>query len=484
MPDKQDLMNRATGAAAHRGLPDAVYHGLFALLAVLAAVFYRERLFIDGGSDMLCMLNREGFCFVHGRYILLFSQWLPVSLLHLDLPLRWVYLGFSLANVLFVYTVFLVDRYWVGNRHHGLAYLLLVTVSIRYSYFAFPMSEVKYGMALVLLVVSLVLHGRHQHFSGKGVLGLALFFILFSHQLVWLALAFALLVMLPAQTGWRNALGVFLPFAFFGGLLVVTGGFGRPGNFFTWAEMSGRLPADWSAATLGREFLLLIRDNIPLWILLLTVTLIYLRAGWTRSLIALWCFLAGAFLLVRNGPGPYILLLSTPVILALVLFLYRRRASLAVTAICFAVFAGGAVNVIRESGYYRPAVKHVEELTEALAGMDGHRFVVPMPYLDNDVVQRFSQYSLLHSAMDGEEGTVMIYRRRNFLNDHSFVTGPVAAGQAPEVVELVNTLLDSLEDQGILPFTELNPEYFPMEDMEYVYVEDSQVQAWLTALEN
>jgi len=162
---------------------DFVYHLSFLLLAILAILLYKERLFGDGSHDLMCVINREWFCLIHGRKILLFSQWLPLTGVLLKLKLKYILIFYSLGHVLFFYFLFLISHYHFKDKSAGIIYLVLQTTITGWAYFAFPMSEILYVNGFIVLLTSVVLSTDKPNWYSRSVVLLLLFFILSSHPL-------------------------------------------------------------------------------------------------------------------------------------------------------------------------------------------------------------------------------------------------------------------------------------------------------------
>ncbi|MCP4125109.1 MAG: hypothetical protein GY751_25520 [Bacteroidetes bacterium] len=162
---------------------DFAYHLSFVLLAILAILFHKERLFGDPSHDLMCVINREWFCLIHDRYILLFSQWLPLTAVLLKLKLKFVLILYSFGHVLFFYILFLISHYHYRDKLAGIIYLLLQISFMEWAYFAFPMSEILYVNGFIVLLTSVVLSTDKPNWYSRIIVLLLLFFILSSHLL-------------------------------------------------------------------------------------------------------------------------------------------------------------------------------------------------------------------------------------------------------------------------------------------------------------
>ncbi len=165
-------------------LNDILIHIAFAIWAILAIIFYQERLYSDSGFYLAKIVHYQTFWIELDRYILAFSQWLPLLFIKLGWPMQWVIMAYSLGHVLFIYVCYLIARFVYHNRQAGWALLLLQTVGILYGFVA-PAFELYYTSALVLLWAIAL----YQPFNKKNIaVQLILLFLAISgHQITaWL----------------------------------------------------------------------------------------------------------------------------------------------------------------------------------------------------------------------------------------------------------------------------------------------------------
>ncbi len=138
-----------------------IEHLLFIVLLILSVVFYQERLFADSGYYLINVINNNSFWVEHNRFILIFSQILPVVGVKLRLSLKLILLLYSVGHVLFFYAIFLVTSYLYKDKLSGLLLLLLQTLGIMSGFFV-PMFELYYGAGLLVLFSSILFnyHGK------------------------------------------------------------------------------------------------------------------------------------------------------------------------------------------------------------------------------------------------------------------------------------------------------------------------------------
>ncbi len=134
-------------------LPNLRRIGYLALLAlaILAAVFYRERaLFTDMAFQTVLMTGEETFQVMVNRFGVVLVQALPLAAIKLGLPLKAVSMLYSLSfPVLFLGIYTLMVRP-LGNDRLGLVLVLLFTLMV-YDAFYWPSSEQQQGLAFMLL---------------------------------------------------------------------------------------------------------------------------------------------------------------------------------------------------------------------------------------------------------------------------------------------------------------------------------------------
>ena len=69
------------------------------ILAVLAIVFYRERLLADSSYYYLQVINRQWFHIEHNRLILLLPELLPVVLMKMNVGLKALTISYSIGHL-------------------------------------------------------------------------------------------------------------------------------------------------------------------------------------------------------------------------------------------------------------------------------------------------------------------------------------------------------------------------------------------------
>lgn len=197
---------------------DILTHLSFGIWAVMALWFFQERLYSDTGFYLAKVVHYESFWVELNRFILVFSEWIPLLLIKLGASMKTVLLGYSLGHVLFFYVVYLVARYYYQHYEAGWALLAIQTIGIAYGFCA-PGFEFYYGAALLILWA--VLLNRDPDSTKSIVLQIILlFFVITSHQIT--ALLFGAIILLHfAEHRWTYWKQYLILFAFVIFLLVV-----------------------------------------------------------------------------------------------------------------------------------------------------------------------------------------------------------------------------------------------------------------------
>lgn len=165
---------------------DLLNQFLFLLLFIYALVYYKERLFADSGYYIYRVIDSNFFVVELNRFILLFSQILPVISLKLGCSLKTILISYSIWHVLFFYILYLVSRYYYKNYNAGILFILLQTIGIVDGYFT-PMFELYYGAGFLVLLD--VILNKDKHSFGDKILLFALaLLVLTSHPFTYFLL--------------------------------------------------------------------------------------------------------------------------------------------------------------------------------------------------------------------------------------------------------------------------------------------------------
>jgi hypothetical protein len=139
----------------YQQLNDLLTHIAFGIWAVLALWFFQERLYSDSGFYLSKVVTYETFWVELSRFVLVFSEWLPLLCIKLGFSLKTVLIAYSFGHVLFCYAIYWIGRYRWGNHQIGWFLIALQTIGILHGFCA-PGFELYYvGSFLGLFTVIL-----------------------------------------------------------------------------------------------------------------------------------------------------------------------------------------------------------------------------------------------------------------------------------------------------------------------------------------
>ncbi|MBK9639551.1 MAG: hypothetical protein IPO63_17750 [Bacteroidetes bacterium] len=158
----------------------------FLCLTLLSIYFWKERQAFDAAHYLFEIIDRKFFYVAHQRPIGIVSQVLPLIGVWLHLPLKAIAVLYSLGDIIWYYLLFLLMAYKLETRRGIICLLLILSLTIRYSFFC-PVTELLQG--LTLLPVWLCMLGRSFRFRFPILITL-MAIIIFSHPLLFYPLAF------------------------------------------------------------------------------------------------------------------------------------------------------------------------------------------------------------------------------------------------------------------------------------------------------
>jgi hypothetical protein len=158
----------------------------FLCLTLLSIYFWKERQAFDAAHYLFEIIDRKFFYVAHQRPLGIVSQVLPVIGVWLHLPLKAVAILYSLGDIIWYYLLFLLMAYKLETRRGIICLLLILSLTIRYSFFC-PVTELLQGLALLPVWLSLL--GRSFRFRFPILISL-MALIIFSHPLLFYPLAF------------------------------------------------------------------------------------------------------------------------------------------------------------------------------------------------------------------------------------------------------------------------------------------------------
>lgn len=163
------------------------YLGYFFWLILLlySMYFYLERsTFMDGGFQIVELINSHNFGVYHYRMTNPLTQILPLIFTELGLPLKAILLAYSVNTLLFLFTIYVLITEWCKNIYLGWVQLLFLTLIVSDSFFFIP-PEFYQGMSLLLLWWAILLQKNTETSSWTSIgLHLLLIPIIFDHTLL------------------------------------------------------------------------------------------------------------------------------------------------------------------------------------------------------------------------------------------------------------------------------------------------------------
>ncbi len=157
-------------------------------LFFLSLFYWKERQAFDTAHYLFEIIDREFFFVAHQRPIGMVSQVLPLIGIWLKLPMMAIAVLYSVGDILWYYLLFLLLAYRFKSRSGITSLLLILSLTVRYSFFC-PVTELLQAGALLPVWMSILY--RPFRFRTPLLLALATL-IIFSHPLLFIPLAFCL----------------------------------------------------------------------------------------------------------------------------------------------------------------------------------------------------------------------------------------------------------------------------------------------------
>ncbi|MGH1337057.1 MAG: hypothetical protein ACRBFS_13110 [Aureispira sp.] len=129
---------------------DLLLHLAFLIWAIFAAYYYQERLYSDSGFYLAKVVHYESFWVELGRYVLVFSQWLPLLCIKLGMGMKAILLAYSVGHVLFYYSIYLFCRYYWKEGHIGWWLIGIQCIGLLHGFCA-PAFESYYNAGFLVL---------------------------------------------------------------------------------------------------------------------------------------------------------------------------------------------------------------------------------------------------------------------------------------------------------------------------------------------
>ncbi|MBI3511076.1 MAG: hypothetical protein HY064_10470 [Bacteroidetes bacterium] len=168
-------------------------HLFFLAMMIFALIFAKERFQADGAYYLFKVVNSGHFQIEHQRYILIFSQWMPLLGAKMGLSLNAIFILNSLGNILFFYFIFCYCVYYLRDETAGVAVILFQCLGVLHLQFT-PMYEIWYGTMLLVPIRSHLVKGKYFLTRDLIVIGALMITVLFSHPLLFIPLLFILML--------------------------------------------------------------------------------------------------------------------------------------------------------------------------------------------------------------------------------------------------------------------------------------------------
>jgi hypothetical protein len=168
------------------------------ITALLAVIFYKERVFfVDPGQQLFEMINEGGYKIFVKRYSMAINQTIPLIAIKLGLSLKTIVIAYSLSFIAIFYLCFVISVYNFKNVAAGLA-IAWAPLFIRLA-FGHSISEAWLGVAYSVLFYALL--NYYDIWKKKGPLFIVLFYFLiilifsinyFIHPITLFTISFAI----------------------------------------------------------------------------------------------------------------------------------------------------------------------------------------------------------------------------------------------------------------------------------------------------
>jgi hypothetical protein len=309
-------------------------------MAIFAVIFAKERFQADGAYYLLLVIDSENFRIEHQRYILIFSQLLPLTGAKMGLSPDAIIILNSLNNVLFFYGIFCYCVYYLRDQTAGVAVILFQVLGVLHLQFV-PMYEVWYGAVLLVPIRSQLRFERVVRTQDFLFLIVLMITTLFSHPLLFIPVIF--IILLDALEKWLVHWKLVLTF-----LVVFAGWYAVKKLFLTEYEAGKLSLLDFSWNKAYRDLIhpgyywhmikyFFTWYTIPVLMFIFSVGFHFVR-GSKRKAWLIMCFFFGHILLIslthepESSLSPYFERMYMPLIAICVLpFLYDIFIQLALT---------------------------------------------------------------------------------------------------------------------------------------------------------
>jgi hypothetical protein len=137
-------------------------HLIFLILILFAVYFYKERvLYVDSSYALFKIIYYKTLVSEAGRYSATLPQILPLAGIGMHLPLKWVVLLYSVSFVILYYLIFLIILYILKNPKIALSLPVILTISIKYSYYWIA-TETHQSLAYIVLFIAFLYYFKNN----------------------------------------------------------------------------------------------------------------------------------------------------------------------------------------------------------------------------------------------------------------------------------------------------------------------------------
>ena len=457
------IMNRILSRIIQKSY---IEHLLFGLLALLSLFFFEERLYSDSSYYIGRVLMHDSFWVEHNRFVLILSQWLPLIGIKIGLGIKSILILYSLGNIIFFYSVFLICKYYYNNNSSGIIILLLQTLAI-VSGFYVPMFELYYAAVLLILFSSIL--KSSDKFTNLIPLGILLVFIVTAHLF-----AVILLILVLSLDFTENRLKKWKHYF---SIIIITGVIIYIKNLYISDYEQGKTDAFWrtlESADYNKEYLKNLVDFMAKYykevilLLIFIISLFLKEKKYLQATIIFICFFSTLTFLQAAYLGfhrsryqeqvyfPLAFIVSYPLGIYFLNDSKKRITQIIYFGVVFIMIyrIGG---ICKRGDYYTQRVEEMKETIRKASENDGNKFIIYYDSFKNDANWSFPIETMLISSYKGPESTISIGTERDikFMNNKKDLTPNKFMFRRWE----------------LLPLKELNTNYYNLDSTNYVFLD-------------
>jgi hypothetical protein len=157
------------------------------VLFIFSIVFNQERIYGDAAGYLFTMIHKSGFNIVHHRPSSVFVEWLPYIMIKLQMPLKYILLGFSISEFAYFATWYIILARVFKAPALGLGVVFAYLFGLRWNYFN-PVSELILASPFLFLLAKLRQDTPKNKIVWYVANALIIVFVLLSHPLYSLLL--------------------------------------------------------------------------------------------------------------------------------------------------------------------------------------------------------------------------------------------------------------------------------------------------------